>query len=53
MRNVFVLREAIVADIVPRNDTSSLTSNPFSKDIYILFEDGTIIGVSESSHKVG
>ena len=52
MRNLFISREVITPNLAPRRDAVSITSNPFLKETFVLYQSGLIIGVKEETHEV-
>ena len=46
MRNLIVAGEFSMGDDAPREDAICLTSNPFAKEIFVLYEDGLVVGLS-------
>ena len=52
MRNLIVLNDIKVKDISTREDAISLTSNPFSKELFVLYRCGIVIGIKEETQEV-
>lgn len=52
MRNLVVLNEIKVKDTSIREDAISLTSNPFSNEIFVLYRCGLVIGVKKETQEV-
>ena len=52
MRNLVVLNETKITDTSIRDDAISLTSNPFLKELYVLYRNGLVIGVKKETHEV-
>ena len=47
-----VLNEIKVKDTSIREDAISLTSNPFSNEIFVLYRCGLVIGVKKETQEV-
>lgn len=52
MRNLIVAGEFPMGDDAPREDAICLTSNPFAKEIFVLYEDGLVVGLSRETKEV-